>query len=181
MKTTTKVSLVSWHTFDILCIRHRNETRVACIFRACATCRKSQPFGCLQRPAQRRRRQGGRRSWGTSRRRPPSRRHHDKKRIPVSRRCAKSLSGQERPVDCGDTRPSFRHRGLARARATPRELIRGTGSCGRGGSALRRRSRARRLSAEAERTAKQKRNKKVSCADYYRYTCIPRGARIYKY
>ena len=68
----------------------------------------------------------------------------------ASRRCVKTLRGQERPADCGDTRRRFRRRGLARARATPRERIDSAGRCGRGGRAPRQRNRARRLSQAGE-------------------------------
>ena len=63
---------------------------------------------------------------------------------PVARHRAKSLRAQERSVDCGDTRRRSRRRGLARARAAPRERIRGAGRYGQGRHAPWRRNRARR-------------------------------------
>ena len=107
------------------------------------------------RASRRRRREGGRPSRDPTfpRHRRPKSTHPKKSRqnlISVSRRCVKTLRGQERPVDCGDTGSRFRRRGVARARATPRERIGSAGRCDRGGRAPRRRNRARRLSQAGE-------------------------------
>ena len=52
--------------------------------------------------------------------------------------CAEALrQTAESAVDFGDARRRFRRQGLARARAVPRERIRGAGRCGRCGRAPR--------------------------------------------
>ena len=52
--------------------------------------------------------------------------------------CGEALrQNAESAVDFGDARRRFRRQGLARARAVPRERIRGAGRCGRCGRAPR--------------------------------------------
>ena len=105
-------------------MRHRNETFGwhVCAGRAKHVVDLDPTVARTYRSSRRRRRQGCRRP----------RRNHDQTLTSVSRRCVKTLRGQERPVDCGDTRRRFRRRGLARAPAAPHERI---GSAGRYGRA----------------------------------------------
>lgn len=130
-------------------ICHDNEIWTTCLCRKWEMLRRSRARGRSHRSSRRRCRQGGRPSWGTRGRRARPRRNRKEKTLlnGTARFCITTLKGQKRPVDCGDRRHRFRHRGLPRARAASRERIDGTGLWGRGRGASRRKNHARRPSA----------------------------------
>ena len=131
-------------TLAVRFIRHRNETWAACLRRTGETCRFGPTVARTGPPVARRLTLPGDRRLEST---PPKKLRP--KIIPAAWRSVKLLRGQEGP-HTADTRCIFRRRGLARARAAPRERIGDAGRSGRGGGDPRRRSRARRPSVAGE-------------------------------
>ena len=73
---TFRRKMNTWKGMYVLYTSSQRNLWVACMCRACETCRTSRPYGRPHRSSRRRRRQGGRRCRGTGGRRARPRRNH---------------------------------------------------------------------------------------------------------